>query len=748
MSYSIVPPNRVSKVLRLNLRYKKYHKFSIKNAIHGAMKDNIILQGYSILLYCCRTTFFSVILEYSGILSEKKFIFQVDLFIFSSFTDIKMMTLDINTSLPAYSNNLSHVNMELLLEEINAQEVKVLYPVIFFYAIILSIGVVGNFLVLLVYSARYKRSPARIYILFLAAIDFSICLFGLPYHLIDLTHPYTFTNSTACKSLTFIVTTLFHMSIFGLIVIAVDRYLKICRPLGKLQISYFGRRRACAAAVVAAIALSWPQIVLYGPSEMETKIDNVTGYACFIETSYFETKYPFIYIMCTLVICVGSTVFLVLAYSFICRQIYLRYKHNLLQIKTTGNGLDEASLTEEVSLKSFTVQNGGNRSSSASPLARSLESVFKKTESNLSNKVIEHNNSKVNIYINSNDQLNGENEDDIDVVDSCNKSKSNKIEAHTEEERYELLPSKSDGNIDDGIDHLSVTRQRSFSLDSYEFKTPLKPEDTYVHVGDKDRYLAKANKYDGPENMDETDKNNTEVDHDLEKNGMKNISSQSLSKSSNSSSTKDLCLNDSLTKCSEQANKEQKNGNRLEIPRNHSNNVADKKDVFKRRYSEQIGNKIWAVNKNLRSGSMGVGSLIQTTHYGEGLRIHTCNVSSNSLAGSSQSTMKPKRLLSRKHSKITKIMLTITSVFVLSYAPALVISIYSFVQPDLWDIMSIEETVVCEFFLRFYLVNNICNPFIYGFWDKRFKHEIVITLKKIFRFRGSCKKCYDRVSLT
>ena len=56
------------------------------------------------------------------------------------------------------------------------------------------VGIIGNLIVLLDYCLRYKRSPARVYILFLASIDLSMCIFGLPYHIIDLTNPYTYTN--------------------------------------------------------------------------------------------------------------------------------------------------------------------------------------------------------------------------------------------------------------------------------------------------------------------------------------------------------------------------------------------------------------------------------------------------------------------------------------------------------------------------------------------------------------------------
>ena len=609
------------------------------------------------------------------------------------------MTIRVNVTGSEYWNNGSAMNKELLLAEINAQEVKLLFPVIFFYAFILTVGVFGNFLVLLVYSFRYKRSPARIYILFLAAIDFSLCLFGLPYHLIDLTHPYTFTNSAACKSLTFIVTTLFHMSIFGLIVISVDRYLKICRPLGKLQISYFGRRRACVAAVIAAILLSWPNIVLYGPSEMESQIYNITGYACFIETPYFETNYPFIYIMSTLVVCVGSTVFLILAYSLICRQIYIRYKDNMIQVQRCAYAADGASMTDEVSLKSYTLPGNEKHLTTTA-----LQETFKKDQSSTEKK--EETNSRINIYINPHE------EDDVEVG-------SEKVQKYTQ----------IDNNEKEGqqVSNMSVTRQRSFSLDSFA-----RPEDIYVHLNNNGHRT---------ETKDEAMKAVARLGNAQ----VARISDSSLStKSSKSSSTRELCSSENNDKGFEESTTSRRTSNRLELPR--FGGVFSRQEAIKRRYSEQYGNKFGVNRRNQRSTSAVLG-LMNVTSNTDGLRIHTCNNSSNSLAISSQGTLKSAKSVPRKHSKITKIMLTITTVFVISYAPALIITIYSFVRPELWDIMSVEETAVCEFFLRFYLVNNICNPFIYGFWDKRFKREISITFKKIFPFRSSCEKCYERVSL-
>ena len=653
--------------------------------------------------------------------------------IFSSFADMeKKIIIDVNASGPVYSNNQSPVSAGLLLSEINAEEVQMLYPVIVFYALILSIGIIGNVLVLLVYSFRYKRSPARVYILFLATIDFTICLFGLPYHLIDLTHPYTFTNSAACKSLTFIVTTLFHMSIFGLIVIAVDRYLKICHPLGKLQLSYFGRRRACAAAVIAAFALSWPQLILYGPSEMESPLYNVTGYACFIETSYFETNYPFIYIMSTLVVCVGSTIFLIVTYSLICREIYIRYKNSKFPLQNSAAALDDVSVTEEVSLKSYSLPVVEKLRTKTTVLSSSADSLAKEMPRYSHVPSNEGSSSRINIYLNPD-------EDGCDEV-KVNKETKAKDDDKTEQmdhKFYQLIPQK-DKDIDEPINKLScISRQRSFSLDGYEFNRVHSTDDANITFDGREPSYGKRSSDKGP-----IKDQNKHAESDIDKAKRISDSSTSYSKSSNTSSTKELCLNEDSIRDPEKNLKIRRTNNKLELPCKH---LLAKQTSLERRYSEQLGNRN-AIKRHQRSFSMGIGHTNGLTRV-DGLRIHTFTNSMHSIGISSQGTVKSAKAVPKQHSKITKIMLTITSVFILSYAPALIITIYSFVYPELWDVLSIQETVVCEFFLRFYLVNNICNPFIYGFWDKRFKREIIITLTKIFRFRGKCEKCYERVPL-
>ncbi|XP_052249791.1 uncharacterized protein LOC127857436 [Dreissena polymorpha] len=107
--------------------------------------------------------------------------------------------------------------LELILY-LNNEEVKTLLPLILILGFILLVGIIGNVIVLLVYCLRYKRSPARVYILFLASIDLSI----------------------------------------------------------KFQISYFGKRLVCFVATVLSFVFAWPVLILYGPSEMETAIPGIS----------------------------------------------------------------------------------------------------------------------------------------------------------------------------------------------------------------------------------------------------------------------------------------------------------------------------------------------------------------------------------------------------------------------------------------------------------------------------------------
>lgn len=737
------------------------------------------------------------------------------------------------------------VRTDLRLEEINNEEVRGLYPVIFSYAFIMVVGVVGNALVLLVYSMRYKRSPARVYILFLASVDFSICLFGLPYHLIDLTHPYTYSDELSCQILTFIISNLFHMSIFGLIVVAVDRYLKICHPLGTFQVSYFGKKRACFAAVVTAVLLSWPYLILYGPSEMEAPATNLTGHACFFHTKYLETSYPFIYTLITLSVCLFSTLLLVVLYTVICHRIIVRYKCSIM--KQTGNLIyDDTDITEEYDMKTLTAGQ-----LKASP-ARSVEQL-NDVKAGVMENGLEVSNSLLRGFLQEcrmqGDFYENENKADSETLTSNpeNDTGEESQELGSEnDEKDKLVPERE---LNDHIDceqelnrrviykfERSDNKQCDLGIINHvrDFRSntitiPFPTDDCKTnsgHVESESRIErnnmkcleeCKRDKHDvdGYSKDASVDDNVIDESGNVEKHDLKFIKSipsltrenrrhlleDDNTKGNRNSTMEDLSLGSGQTKVddkqetrdvndeptsvqsvgyskknahcpfaegssrklmdeklarderipysnctlgensgnstesteTEVASLKEKNSNHRHsflIPREMD--ICSPEKLLERRNSERIGqqragNQTWHKCKSLTVLSRH-GIHISRKNL-DGLRFNTSCVS---VAPSNRSSLKIKPPLSRQHYKITKIMLTVTCVFILSYAPALAVTIYSIVQPGFWDNLSRTETIICEFFLRFYLLNNICNPFIYGFWDRRFKREVVLSLRKVY----------------
>ncbi|KAL3891733.1 hypothetical protein ACJMK2_003982 [Sinanodonta woodiana] len=234
------------------------------------------------------------------------------------------------------SHNINIGQDFISLQEINEAEVIILLPVIVFYVIIMVTGIIGNIFVLIIYTFRFKRMSARFYILSLAVLDLIVCCIGIPYHLLDVLHPYTYFYSDACKALTFLITFFTFGSIYVLLVVGVDRFLKICRPLKK-QVSDFGRRKACFIAIMMGLLSSWPQAVIYGHST--TVISghaNITGVECFVDDLYKHTEYPLIYLGFTFFVAVSIIVTLIVLYSFICYKIYVHDKYRGDILRTIG----------------------------------------------------------------------------------------------------------------------------------------------------------------------------------------------------------------------------------------------------------------------------------------------------------------------------------------------------------------------------------------------------------------------------
>ncbi|XP_071141444.1 muscarinic acetylcholine receptor M4-like [Mytilus edulis] len=225
---------------------------------------------------------------------------------------------------------------EILLAE-NRYEAKALTPVTVYLVMLMIIGIFGNTMVLYVYKFRFRKSTSRVFILSLAAFDLITCLFGMPYHILDLAHPYTFTWDAVCKSLSFALTFTILGSIYVLDLIAIDRYRKICKPLEK-QLSAMGTKIICwVTALVAAISAS-PMIFLYGVADVNTRTPNITGKECYISNEYSFTEFPLIYDGFFILLFLLSILIVSILYIYVGIAVRKRKKVHEPNLNGSGSG--------------------------------------------------------------------------------------------------------------------------------------------------------------------------------------------------------------------------------------------------------------------------------------------------------------------------------------------------------------------------------------------------------------------------
>ncbi|CAC5413091.1 unnamed protein product [Mytilus coruscus] len=75
-------------------------------------------------------------------------------------------------------------------------------------------------------------------------------------------------------------------------------------------------------------------------------------------------------------------------------------------------------------------------------------------------------------------------------------------------------------------------------------------------------------------------------------------------------------------------------------------------------------------------------------------------------------------------SQVTKIFMIISFIFIICYLPKIIIIILETVSSNFWENASDVGRMVLMFVHQGYILNNIANPFIYTFFDEKFKTEI------------------------
>lgn len=232
----------------------------------------------------------------------------------------------------ALHTNSSLISPELnrqLAEQLNEEMKSTVMPVTVFVGIETVIGFCGNLLIWYVFLFHYRKCNFKYFVLCLAFVDTTSTLTTMPGEIVTQTFWYVYPVPTVCKIKSFFNVFTVCGSAFGLLIISVDRFRKICRPL-EWQI----KPKVAMILIFVQFAISFvvalPVAFFWGTHSYQKYYNGhtITVTVCEKDAKFKNTDYPLEYTIVTEVLISAVIIVMFVLYIFICRQ--------LLTVKSTG----------------------------------------------------------------------------------------------------------------------------------------------------------------------------------------------------------------------------------------------------------------------------------------------------------------------------------------------------------------------------------------------------------------------------
>ena len=190
-------------------------------------------------------------------------------------------------------------NRNMEAEQLSQKIADRLLPVTVFFGILAGFGIISNAYVFYVYKYKYSRCNFRTFVLCLALIDFLGCLLVFPSEMYGHRIWFSYPHSAAwfCKVKTLLSGATIFTSSFVLLLISIDRFRKVCRPLGK-QMKVKTALRLCLMIFGIGCIIVIPCPILFGIQTTnityEGEIFKITS--CMKDDAYKDSLVPTIYV--------------------------------------------------------------------------------------------------------------------------------------------------------------------------------------------------------------------------------------------------------------------------------------------------------------------------------------------------------------------------------------------------------------------------------------------------------------------
>ncbi|KAL8569241.1 hypothetical protein ACOMHN_047928 [Nucella lapillus] len=181
-----------------------------------------------------------------------------------------------------------------LLADLNDEMALTLLPAMVYLLVLMLVGTVGNFLTIYTFGFRLKPTTQNCLFMWLGVIDMVCCVIGMPSEMVDIRRYFFYEDVIACKILKFLLAIPPIASANLLIIIAYDRYRRVCKPLHD-QIELHHARISVGLSILMATVLAGPALSLYGRRTVRTSVEGLNGCDCSVQDKYVGRLYPLLY---------------------------------------------------------------------------------------------------------------------------------------------------------------------------------------------------------------------------------------------------------------------------------------------------------------------------------------------------------------------------------------------------------------------------------------------------------------------
>jgi hypothetical protein len=187
-----------------------------------------------------------------------------------------------------------------------------------YLSVVIVIGILGNGLILAMYISHKNKMATDWYFIFVAIFDLAMCVCGVPVQLSFQTKTwYRLGSDAVCRGYYFLTQSLTVSSMLILCLIAVERYIKLCKP-SRRSLTAAGARKACTLLCAITAVVSLPAGVIHGTNEVGR---------CAVKPVY-DKGHPFTraYYLALLVAFIFMFVIVGVSYTFVGMAIFKNEK--------------------------------------------------------------------------------------------------------------------------------------------------------------------------------------------------------------------------------------------------------------------------------------------------------------------------------------------------------------------------------------------------------------------------------------